>query len=452
MPDHLLVDRQTLTDLEVFATESGAPGLFDRLDHTRTRGGREALRHRFLRPFADPDRILAVQRSLRFVLDHQGLFAGLPDDGALGPLLRYLDSRYTTLASPRGPRASLEVAWIRLRYPDLCREAAAGVRTTTTVLQALAAFASAMAKLDLPGEREVGEVGDLVRDLAGILAQDDVVYLLRQAGRRASAGRVLRLDRWIRDRCRERIRRAVAVLHELDALRSMAQACVERELMLPDMGTDGVILAEGLRHPFLAEPVTNDLRVGGDCGVVFLTGPNMAGKTTYLKAVGTAVYLSHLGMGVPADRFRFTPVACLFSGLTNADNLTEGVSYFLAEARRVKEVAALLTQGVRAFVLFDELFKGTNVKDAFDACRRVIPGFARADGSVFLVSSHLVELVEALEGEPRIAFRYFDARLHDGVPRFDYALKDGASAQRLGLTVLEREGVFDLLDRIPARA
>jgi DNA mismatch repair protein MutS len=447
MPDHLLMDRQTFSDLEIFATESGAPGLFDRLDRTRTLGGRESLRRRFLRPWSDPDGIRAVQASLRFVLEHPGAFTGLPDDNLLGPLLRYLDSRYTTLASHRGPRAWLEVAWIRLRYGDMYREVVAGVRLTTTTLEALAAFASAIRALDPPGE-----LGDRARELDDILRDNDVARLLARGTRTASGGAALRLDAWIRDRCRGQIRGAVVVLNGVDALRSMAEACAEEELCFAEIGADGTIQAEGLRHPFLAEPVVNDLAVGGDCSVVFLTGPNMAGKTTYLRACGIAVYLAHLGMGVPAERFRFTPVACLFSGLTTADSLTEGVSYFLAEARRVKEVARLLTEGVRAFALFDEMFKGTNVKDALDACLRVIPVFARADGSVFLVSSHLVELAQELAGEPRITLRYFDARLRAGVPHFDYALKEGASAQRLGLTVLEGEGVFDLLDRIPARA
>ncbi|MEJ2186858.1 MAG: hypothetical protein P8Z36_13080 [Gemmatimonadota bacterium] len=447
MPDHLLIDRQTLSDLEIFATASGAPGLFDRLDRTRTRGGREALRRRFLRPWADPDGIRAVQASLRFVLEHPGAFTGLPDDNVLGPLLRHVDSRYTTLASLRGPRAWLEVAWIRLRYGDMYREVMAGVRSATTMLQALAAFGATIRDMAPPGE-----LGDLARELDDILRDNDVARLLTRRTRTASGGGALRLDAWIRDRCRGRIRRAVAVLHEIDALRSMAEACAEEGLCFGEIGADGTIQAEGLRHPFLAEPVVNDLAVGGDCSVVFLTGPNMAGKTTYLKAAGTAVYLAHLGMGVPAERFRFTPMACLVSGLTTADSLTEGVSYFLAEARRVKQVARLLAEGVRAFVLFDEMFKGTNVKDALDACLRVIPGFARADGSVFLVSSHLVELAQELAGAPRITLRYFDARLRDGVPHFDYALKEGASAQRLGLTVLEGEGVFELLERIPARA
>jgi DNA mismatch repair ATPase MutS len=98
-------------------------------------------------------------------------------------------------------------------------------------------------------------------------------------------------------------------------------------------------------------------------------------------------------------------------------------------------------------VIFDEVFKGTNVKDAFDACGAVVTGFARFRSSVFIVASHLVELVAPLTDVAGIAFAHFEAAIVDGEPRYDYRLRDGHSAQRLGMTLLEREGVTALLNR-----
>jgi DNA mismatch repair ATPase MutS len=107
----------------------------------------------------------------------------------------------------------------------------------------------------------------------------------------------------------------------------------------------------------------------------------------------------------------------------------------------------VLASGARAFVIFDEVFKGTNVKDAFDACGTVVKGFARFPSSVFIVASHLVELVAPLTAVAVIRFAHFEAAIVDGEPRYDYRLRAGHSAQRLGMTLLEREGVTALLNR-----
>jgi DNA mismatch repair ATPase MutS len=178
----------------------------------------------------------------------------------------------------------------------------------------------------------------------------------------------------------------------------------------------------------------------------------MAGKTTYLKACGTAIYLAHLGMGVPARRLRFSPCDSLFSAITLADNVREGVSFFRAEALRVRRVAQALADGRRVFALLDEPFKGTNVKDAVDASHVVFERFAEAEDSVFLVSSHLTEVGEALEPLPTVACARFEADEAHGPLRYDFVLRPGISTQRLGVRVLRDEGVFELLDRIRARA
>jgi DNA mismatch repair ATPase MutS len=171
----------------------------------------------------------------------------------------------------------------------------------------------------------------------------------------------------------------------------------------------------------------------------------MAGKTTYLKAVSISVFLAHVGMGVPAKRLRLTPLDALFSTLAPEENIREGLSYFMAEVRRVREVAEAVAGGMRALVVFDEVFRGTNVKDAFDASQLVIRGFAKHPQCRSLFSSHLVELAEPLAQEPGIRFTCFEGRLRDGRAVYDFLLKEGVSDQRFGLHLLEQEGVPQLL-------
>jgi DNA mismatch repair ATPase MutS len=192
------------------------------------------------------------------------------------------------------------------------------------------------------------------------------------------------------------------------------------------------------------------VRLNGGEPIVFLTGPNMSGKTTYLKSVALAVLFAQVGMGVPARKMRLTPVESLFTSLNPSDNLRSGLSYFFAEVLRVKAAATLLAEGKRALVIFDEVFKGTNVRDARDASAEVILGFAKARRSGFIFSSHLVELVDTLAVNRAIRFCCFDGDIVDGVTHYGYELRDGVSEKRFGLLLLRQAQVPELIARIGA--
>lgn len=263
-------------------------------------------------------------------------------------------------------------------------------------------------------------------------------------------GNVPSADRAYRGLLRERIREALDGVAELDALAAMARATEASGWVLPEIvGADKFLLdADGLYHPFVEAAVTNPARLTGGEPMVFLTGPNMAGKTTYLRSVALVVFLAQVGMGVPASRMRLTPVEALFTSLNPSDDLKAGLSYFLAEVMRVKAAATLLADGRRALVLFDEVFKGTNVKDAFEASAEVILGFARARRSGFVFSSHLSELVDVLRSNPRIRFFYFDGEIVKNAPHYGYELKEGVSDKRFGLLLLRRAGIPELIERI----
>ena len=206
------------------------------------------------------------------------------------------------------------------------------------------------------------------------------------------------------------------------------------------------VVAEGLVHPFLQQAIANPVNINQEQRVLFLTGPNMAGKTTYLRAFATSLYLAHLGMGVPASRFSFVPAEQLFSSISLSDDLSSGISYFRAEALRVKAIAQAISKGHRVVAIMDEPFKGTNVKDAFDASKAILERFSTKEACLFMFSSHLIELSEHISDAGKIDCRYFQAQEDQGRLRFDYLLRPGVSSQRLGMRVLREEGVFELLD------
>jgi DNA mismatch repair ATPase MutS len=244
--------------------------------------------------------------------------------------------------------------------------------------------------------------------------------------------------------------RLIQLIFEIDALVSMADANHKLGLLLPiiDEGPPHVY-AQGLVHPYVEKPIANPVELNEKQNLLFLTGPNMAGKTTYLRAFATALYLAHLGMGVPASSFRFVPVQRLFSTISLSDDLRGGVSYFRAEALRIKAIAQAIADGYRVVAVMDEPFKGTNVKDALDASLAVMERFTARENCLFMFSSHLIELSEQLLIKNQIDCRYFEAEENEGHLRFDYLLRRGVSSQRLGMRVLHEEGVFELLDGNP---
>jgi DNA mismatch repair protein MutS len=440
------IDAQTLRDLEIFRTDDGVPALFDRLDRTVTRGGREALRRRFQRALADASSIQSVQDAISFLMQHPNLLEVRPRDEELLPLVAHLESRYATAARGGGLRGSCEYVAIRLRYKDMYEAAVRGVRATQQTLLRICDFA------DVLGRHEsAAELKAMLGRVRALLTDPEIAELMPPAVQRVRGPEALRLDALARDRCADRLHDILRQVYEIDALMAMAAATRERGYTLPAIAKDSVTLIEGVYHPFIQGPVPNDFAPAPHVKLLFLTGPNMAGKTTYLKACGCAVYLAHLGMGVPAHAMKLSPYAALFTSLRVADSLNLGVSYFQAEARRVKAAAQLLVEDTCAFILLDEVFKGTNVKDALDASALVLNAFSRSRRGTVVVSSHLVELADVFADNQHIVFRAFHAELHDGVPVFDYRIRDGVSAQRLGTIVLEREGVTQLLGRLSER-
>jgi len=435
-------DDQTARDLEIFRGQPGQPGLFDLLDRTRTPGGREVLRARFRNPLPSAERVTAVQASLRFITANRRAFDALPRGTDLAALDRYLTSTFVTSAATRGPAAAVEALLALVFYRDQVHAAASGVAVTRRVVESSAGFAAIPALREAPGE-----LRGFLDELGALLASREVA---RSRPLRGGLGRwlhALRDDRAIREDGRQAVRRLLQLVHEIDALVAMADATVERGFVFPEiLAGRGELVGEGLWHPFLATPVPNDLRLDASRRLLFLTGPNMAGKTTHLRASGIAVYLAHLGMGVPARRLRLSIFDALVTAIGLSDSVREGISFFRAEALRMKVVAQQLAAGEHVFGVFDEPFKGTNVRDALDASRAVLLRLARARGSAFLVASHLIELADTLQPLPAVVSERFEADEAGGELRYDYVARPGVSSQRLGMRVLEQEGVFDLLD------
>lgn len=437
----LQIDEHTFKDLEVFETESDAKSLFERCNFTRTEGGSKLLRQRFESPWCEPERIKSTQQSVAFIKTHREIFAKLP-----AYIVQSVESYQREILLGVTKKNAIEFyiqsTNIYFNHDRHYRSLVRGVQYTCSVIRGLREFIDCQEL-----EQAEGEIVPHIEELREILSEDWVAEIPEERVSSTWPWQNFRWDQTFRQYEKGVILRLLQLVYELDAVISMADATQEFEFNLPEiLQGPSRTTAVGLTHPFLNSPVANDFSLDQTQRVLFLTGPNMAGKTTYLRAVATALYLGHLGMGVPAKEFAFVPVQSLFSSISLNDDLHSGISYFRAEALRVRAVADAIAQGQKVIALMDEPFKGTNVKDAFDASLAILRRFATKEGCLFLFSSHLIELDEQLEDVEQIARSHFRALENSGKLKFDYLVRPGISTQRLGVRVLEEEGVFDLLD------
>lgn len=438
--DRMVIDRQTLADLEIFAGKAGGRSVFDRLDRTRTAGGRQLLRQRFAHPAASSTLLERFQAELRFGLREPAVLRKIPDGSQISDFEAYRDSNHA-ISFSSGLRAAWSGAWMALRDPGRYAQIRNGLTATAALLRTARAIVDALRTVDPPSG-----IAGIADDLGALLDLPRMRIVSGNADADAPWHRLIGLDRLVRADLRDELSAVLSNIYALDCIASLALATAELGYSIPRFtrGDHPLVHIKDVVHPLVERPVANDFDLErGRC--LFVTGPNMAGKTTYITACAVAVYLAHVGMGVPASAMELTPFDALFSSLVVTGNVSQGVSFFLAEIRRVKAAAQLIARGTRVFAVLDEMFKGTNVKDAVDATHAVVTGMGGYYNGLFLVSSHLSELAADLEASGTARLVCFEAHVDTDGPRFGYQLKEGASAQRLGMLLLEREAVLDLL-------
>mgnify|MGYP003836384769 CR=1 FL=1 len=442
--DLLGIDTHTFKDLEIFESDTGDSSLFDFCNRTRSIGGAAVLRRRMQNPWSSVERIDATQQALQFINEHRGLFKRMPSVYSVEGTQNYLEEILPSLDFRNRLEFALGAFQMWANQDSHYFSIVKGAQATCRMIRALREFLALPALKSAPGE-----LRPLVQQLRVLLSRPNFRKVPDFDVSVWGTWKMLRLDQALRIREKETLRRLLALIYDLDALVSMADANREHGFVVPEICSGPLhVKAEGLYHPYLENPVANPVSLNQQHRILFLTGPNMAGKTTYLRAFATALYLAHLGMGVPARSFQFVPVQWLFSSISLTDDLRRGVSYFRAEALRVKAVAEAVARGDRVLALMDEPFKGTNVKDAFEASLSILERFSRRENCLFMFSSHHIELSDHLQRmHNQVDCRYFEAIESGARLHFDYTLRAGISDQRLGMRVLREEGIFDLLDQ-----
>jgi hypothetical protein len=294
-------------------------------------------------------------------------------------------------------------------------------------------------------------LGDLLERARRLLDQDVMQEMAKTPpGVKLNAIQIIHFGHYVRVRFKTAIQSLIEIHSRLDAWFSMAMATRRYQLSFPVFvdQPDPYVEATSFYHLLLPQPVAYDVRLDKNSNFLFLTGANMAGKSTFIRAVGVVVFLSHLGMGVPAASMRLSLFDGILSNINVVDDISKGESFFFNEVQRIRNTLEKIGSQKKWLVLIDELFKGTNVQDAIKCSTTVIKGLIRIRRSLFILSTHLYEIGDELKEYPNILFRYFETNVMDDQLEFSYQLKDGISNDRIGYLILKREKVVEMLEKL----
>ena len=235
-----------------------------------------------------------------------------------------------------------------------------------------------------------------------------------------------------------------ARLSRLDVLCAFAERAERLDLVKPEMSTsEGLLIKEG-RHPVVEQiqddPFTpNDIRLDEETRMLIITGPNMGGKSTYMRQVALIILLAHAGSWVPAKSALIGPVDRIFTRIGAGDDLARGRSTFMVE---MSETANILHNATRnSLVLMDEIGRGTSTYDGLALAWACAMHLARRVGAYTLFATHYFELTRLAEMEPSVANVHLRAVEHKDRIVFLHSVQDGPASQSYGLQVAALAGI-----------
>lgn len=439
------IDKQTYLDLELFSEKRKQTTVFSIYNCLATKGGQELLYQIFNSPVSDFE--FLVNRTADIELFYLNQCNIQLNNRSIDFIEFYLNIRRTPLKANIFDAAVDHVAH-KLKPDNDYFVITEGLIHISQLLIDLRSFIQTLKQLNLTQslDNHLNEVNEFLESkIIKTLLEDqpkkpqDLTY--RQ---------ISKYDNYFRVKEKGAFRNVMTIVYELDFLQSMSQLISTKGFSIPQYHNSHNPCFEVIDsfHPFLENPVKCSFGFQGDVNLCFLTGPNMSGKSTFLKTMGLLIYLSHIGLPVPAKEFSTSIFNGLISTINLSDNINLGYSHYFAEVNRVRETAQSLGSNKNLVVIFDELFRGTNVKDAHDASLGIISALAKIKQHLFFISTHIIEVAEELSDSTSITFKCFESEYIDGQPIYDFKLKEGITKERVGMKILEGQKVLQILDEI----
>lgn len=438
------MDRQTFRDLNVFNDASGDQSIFSFFKSTRTLGGKEKIQEMMERPSSDIHLLNGRQSTIKYFHDYKLQLEVKSEQ--LDLISYYL--KFNKVLSRNNMLDAL-VDFVGNKSTNDSYIVIKGLEFLISTLKYLSRF---IAEQDLTIVPEY--LKNKLEEIEMILNMEPLKAAMALQEKKLKFYQVSKLDHSFRGTSQTVLLHLLQLIYELDAYETIATVARKRQFCFPEYSESenlelGLV---GFFHPSFDQPVKNDIFLNQAENMIFLTGSNMAGKSSLLKSLGLAVYLAHLGFPVPASSMKTAVFNGLLTTINLPDQLGQGLSHYYSEVKRVKEAATALLENNRMFIVFDELFRGTNVRDAYDASFLIISELTAIRNSVFFISTHLVELAAALKPLNHITFKYLDTFFEGAKPVFTYRLKEGVSEERLGMYIIQKEGIVEMIRAVSSKA
>ncbi len=436
------IDKTTLADLSIINVADEF-SVFNKLNFCRTAGGRHVLFQNFSTPLKTIEQIQDVQQTLQFIIQNEQYWPPQITNGSVMMIEKFYGATLDQIPD-RPSKAGV------LSYKLFSSADYSFVKFSTEhTFDFIKGMQQLIQYFFTPGT-PVPMKKLLVKVITALDKKEFEIIEKNIKSKDLSQVSQLSLAHFLRYRFKNSMQELMEIYFQLDAWYSMAMAVKHFHFTFPSFSNERRPLLDikGLYHPLLQQPVDYDLHLLPGKNFLFLTGANMAGKSTFIKAVGTAVFMAHIGMGVPAAQMELSVFDGLLSNINVMDNIIKGESYFYNEVQRIKATVHKISDRRNWLILIDELFKGTNVQDAMKCSTAVIVGFVKIPNSTFILSTHLYEISEPLKQYPNIIFNYFETAVENDQLVFNYQLKDGISNDRLGYLILKNEGVVDMLKKL----
>ncbi|QEC42934.1 MutS-related protein [Pseudobacter ginsenosidimutans] len=432
------IDKQTIEELNLTGKfRSGS--VYAIFNKVKTNGGERLLDHMFSHPLEEVDAI--NQRSSIFRYFGEAAFSFPFDVQQLNQMREHIDSMSSKNQMLVFARTCIHKILAGLTRDERYRKLVQGLQATILVLHKCHQFIQAM-RSDSPFTARV----DTIREILS----DKRIEKLRQVDiyKSLSIQTLSSYEHLLKGELHGQMEDVLNFIYEVDLFIAVSKVAKDRKFNYAEAlpPAKNLMSAIDLRHPAIDNAIGNDLRMDGSSNVLFLTGANMAGKSTLMKSIGIACYLAHMGFPVAAKEYRFSVREGLYSSINVADNIGLGYSHFYAEVVRVKQAAEAAASGKRLLLMFDELFKGTNVKDAYDGTLAITESFADYTDCLFVVSTHIIEVGEALRRKDNIRFVFMPTIMEGSVPRYTYQLREGITEDRQGMLIIRNEGILEMMD------
>ncbi|NIM33912.1 MAG: hypothetical protein GTN67_00125 [Hydrotalea flava] len=431
------MDAQTLLDLEILESTDGKKNhLFHLLNHTITQGGEDILKQKLVQPFLSAQAIhktqAAIQHCMPFVLQWKQIIS----ERIIVMAELYLQSniQITILEESFIDKCSAKL--FQWQHPDYFHYLHTNIVSLQNLFFSLDDFLS---KSSLSNHLSASTIQHKIKTILEKIIKPHSANIAKR-----SAFTTLYIDKLLRSTEADSIKNILEWIYETDAIMSMATACSIYQLQFPEISEESGIEISNLQHLLVQNPIVNNVSLTNQ-NVMFITGPNMAGKTTYLKAIAHAIILTHIGMGIPVSAAKIGIVRDLFSFIGITDSISKGESYFQAEINRIQFLANSLQKNYQMAVIIDEPFKGTNIKDALDCSILFTQLALKWAKSFFIIATHLTEVYDSLHTNNKIVFYYFETRQEGDKLIFDYKCRPGLSNQRLGLAIFKKTGLPELM-------